>query len=62
MKDVFKYIKAAKFFSEYAPNIPAWKKKVSGKNSNGNPLDFTEPEKETIKQALLKLFHDLTKQ
>jgi hypothetical protein len=61
MKNAFNYIKAAKFFPDYAPNIPAWKKKISGKNSNGNPVDFTEAEKTEITKALKQLIKDLTK-
>lgn len=61
MKQIFTYIKAAKFFPKYAPNVIAWKKKMSGKNTNGNPLDFTDSDKAAIKTGVAKLFKDVTK-
>lgn len=60
MKDIFEFIKAAKFFPAYLPHIKDWKKKMTGKNGRGNPTDFTNQEKNEIKQALNKLFKDLS--
>jgi len=60
MKQIFIYIKAAKFFPKYAPMVIDWKKKLSGKNGRGNPLDFSEADKITILTGLHKMHHDLT--
>ena len=59
MNEIFKYITAKYFFEEYCPSVKSWNKKLSGKNSNGNPVDFTEADKAAIKKALKKLFKDL---
>jgi len=52
---IWNYIKAANFFPEYCPEIKDWKKKMTGKNGRGNPLDFTKEEKRLINKALKKL-------
>jgi hypothetical protein len=59
MKDIFRYIKADQFFPAYCPDIVNYKRKISGRNGRGNPLDFTEQERKQIKQGLKKLFKDL---
>lgn len=61
MREIFKYIVAKYFFSDYAPNVKSWNKKLSGKNSNGNPVDFTEADRKEIKKGLKQLFKNLTK-
>lgn len=58
---IFDYIKAAKFFPKYCPDIKDWKKKMTGRNGRGNPVDFTPSEKQQIKDALKLLFKDITK-
>jgi hypothetical protein len=58
---IFDYIKAAKFFPKYAPTVKAWKKKISGKNSNGNPIDFTEADKVEIKKGLKEFLRDINR-
>ena len=55
----FEYIKAAKFFPTYCPKIKDWKKKMTGKNGRGNPVEFSSAEKKQIKAALKSLFKDL---
>ena len=60
MNNIFKYIVGKYFFKDYAPNVADWKKKMSGKNGRGNPIDFKENDKKEIKAALKKLFKDLT--
>lgn len=56
--DIFKYIKADKFFPAYAPNVKDWMKKKTGKNGRGNPIDFTEQDKKEIKAGVKKMFKD----
>jgi len=57
--NIFKYIKADQFFPAYLPNIKNYKRKISGRSGRGNPTEFSEQEKQQIKQALKKLFKDL---
>jgi hypothetical protein len=59
MDPVFDFIKAANFFPEYCPEIKDWKKKMTGKNGRGNPVEFSPEETKQIKQALSRLFKDL---
>ena len=54
-----KFIKAANFFPLYCQNIKDWKKKMTGKNGRGNPVEFSAAEKKQIKTALKSLFKDL---
>jgi len=56
---IFHYIKAAKFFPDYCPNIKDWKKKMTGKNGRGNPMEFSTKELKEIKAGLKKLFKDI---
>ena len=56
---IFEYIKAAKFFPAYCPEIKDWKKKMTGKNGRGNHLEFSEVEKKQIQSALKSLFKDI---
>ena len=56
---IWKLIKATKFFPLYCPNIKDWKKKMTGKNGRGNPVEFSADEKKQIKAALKSLFKDL---
>jgi hypothetical protein len=58
---VFKYIKADRFFPAYLPEIKNYKRKISGRNGRGNPVDFTDQELKQIKKALKRLFADLSK-
>lgn len=57
---IFEYIKAAKFFPAYAPNVKDWKKKMTGKNGRGNPIEFTKEDQRQIKGGLKNLFKDIT--
>jgi hypothetical protein len=54
-----RFIKASNFFPLYCPNIKDWKKKMTGKNGRGNPVEFSAAEKKQIKAALKSLFKDL---
>ena len=58
--NILKYINSAAFFRDYLPHIKSVKYKMRGKNSKGNPVDFSEAEKKEIKAALKKLFKDLS--
>lgn len=58
-KVVFEFIKAAKFFPTYCPNIKDWQKKMTGKNGRGNPIDFTKEDKRLINKALKALISDV---
>lgn len=55
----FNFIKADTFFREYLPNIKSYKHKIRCKNGRGNPVEFSQDEKQQIKKALSKLFKDL---
>lgn len=56
---IWDYIKADTFFKNYLPEIKNYKRKISGRNGRGNPVEFTPEEKAQIKKALKKLFKDL---
>lgn len=58
---IWQFIKADQFFPAYCPKILNYKRKISGRNSKGQPLDFTEAEKKAIKKALKQMTTDLTK-
>ena len=61
MKEIFNYIKAAKFFPKYAPKVTNWKNKCRGKNGKGQPLDFTPADRKAILSGLKQLFNDIKK-
>lgn len=52
---IWNYIKGSNFFPKYAPQIKNWKKKMSGFNGKGNPIDFSHSDNEQIKKGLKKL-------
>jgi hypothetical protein len=56
---IWNFLKASKFFPSYCPEIRDWKKKITGKNGRGNPVEFSAAEKKQIKTALKSLFKDL---
>jgi len=60
MKHIFKYIKGSAFFPKYAPNVVAWRKKMSGKDTNKKPIDFNEADKKEIKEGIKKMAKSLT--
>lgn len=57
--NLFNFIKAANFFPKYCSEIKDWKKKMTGKNGRGNPLDFTKEEKRSINKAIKCLMSDV---
>lgn len=59
MKDIWKFIKADQFFPAYCPEVKNFKRKISGHNGRGNPVEFTEEEKKQIKKGLKILFKDI---
>ena len=58
---IWKQIKSIHFFPTYCPNVVDWRKKVTGKNGRGNPLDFTPSDKAAIKAGVDRLCRDLKK-
>ncbi len=57
--NIWKYIKADTFFSDYLPMIKSHKFKIRGSNSRNNPTEFSKEEKKQIKQALRKLLAEI---
>lgn len=55
---LFNFIKAANFFPIYANDVKDWKKKMTGKNGRGNPLEFSEEDKKIIKSGLKRFVSD----
>jgi len=55
----WKFIKAANFFPAYAPSVKDWRKKMTGKNGRGNPIDFSKEDNKAIQSGIKKLFKDL---
>ncbi len=53
--NIWTYIKADSFFRDYLPHVKNYKHKIRGKNGRGNPVDFSEQEKQQIVEALRKL-------
>lgn len=58
---IFDYIKAAKFFPTYCPEIKNWKHKLRGKSGKNVDISFTPEEIKQIKKGLVKLHKDLQK-
>jgi hypothetical protein len=59
VNSIWDYIKASKFFPTYCPDIKDWRKKMTGKNGRGNPLSFSQVDRNEIKVGMKKLFADL---
>jgi hypothetical protein len=60
MNDVFKFIKADKFFPIYCPDIRSYNHKMRGKNGRGNPVTFTLEEERAIKKGIREMLKELT--
>lgn len=58
--NIWELIKADKFFKQYLPHIKNYKRKISGRNGRGNPVEFSPEEKAEIKQALAKAWKEIT--
>lgn len=56
----WRYIKSERFFSDYLPGIKNFRLKILGKNTRGNPLDFSEEEKVAISKAITKMGSDIS--
>lgn len=52
---IWKYIKADALFRDYLPHIKSYKYKIRGKNSRGNPAQFSKKEIEEVWQAIRKM-------
>lgn len=59
---IWKFIKADQFFPAYCPTIKNYKRKISGKNGRGNPVEFTQEEKKKIKAGLRRQYKDMMKE
>jgi coproporphyrinogen III oxidase-like Fe-S oxidoreductase len=57
---IFQFIKADKFFPAYCPQIKNYKRKVSGRNGRGNPVEFSEQELKDIRKGIKRMAADLT--
>jgi hypothetical protein len=57
---IFQFIKADKFFPAYCPHIKNYKRKISGRNGRGNPVEFSEQELKDIKKGIKRMAADLT--
>lgn len=53
------YLKADPFFADFLPEIKNHKLKIRGKNTRGNPLDFSDEEKYIIDKAVKRLVANL---
>lgn len=55
--EIFKYVKAASFIPAFTDiKFTAMvKHKLRGKDGNGNPTDFSEEEKQQIREGLKKM-------
>jgi hypothetical protein len=61
MKNPWQFIKADQFFPVYCPDIKDYKRKISGRNGRGNPIEFSPPEQKQINAGLKQLFKDIRK-
>ena len=57
---IWDYIKADSFFRDYLPDLKNYKRKISGKNGRGNPIEFSKDEKKQIKEAIKKMLKNVT--
>lgn len=60
-RKVFTFVNPGPFFKKYLPNIKNYNRKINGINGRGNPLDFSEHEKDHIKKAIETMAKDLIK-
>jgi hypothetical protein len=56
---IFDYIKAAKFFPGYCPQVKNWRKKMTGKNGRGNPVEFSKEDISHIKKSWQKAIKNI---
>lgn len=61
MDNIFKYIVAKYFFSEYAPTVKNVKHKLRGTDGNGKDISFNKEDKAAIKKGIKQLTIDLKK-
>lgn len=53
------FLRLERFLNSYCPDIKNVKHKLRGIDGNKNQIDFSDSEKELIRQALKKLGEDL---
>jgi hypothetical protein len=61
MKQIFKYVKAAQFFPEYAPQVKQHGNKITGSDGR-RTVDFSNEDKKAIKEGLKKMVRDISKE
>jgi len=59
MKNVFKFVKAARFFPTYAPTVKQFNNKILGTDGR-RPVKFTDQDKKAIKAGLRAMVKDAT--
>ena len=60
-EELWKIIRPGRFFPRYAPEVKNYYHKVRGLNGRGNPVDFSDKDKEHIKAGMKRLFADVKK-
>lgn len=58
----WKYIKASQFFPNYCPDIKDFRKKITGRNGRGNPIEFTPDDLQKIRQGLARMYREIISQ
>jgi len=59
MKQIFRYVKAARFFPTYAPTVKQFNNKILGTDGR-RPVKFTDQDKKAIKIGLRAMLKDAT--
>jgi hypothetical protein len=61
MTKVFDFIKAARFFPKYAPQVKNYKHKLRGTDGNNKPIEFTAQDRKSIRSGIKSLIRDIPK-
>lgn len=56
---LFDFIKAAKFFPTYAPQVRNWKHKLRGVDGNKKPIEFSREDIKQIKRGVRSMLSEL---
>jgi len=59
MKNVFKFVKAARFFPTYAPTVKQFNNKILGTDGR-RPVKFTDQDKKAIKIGLRAMVKEVS--
>lgn len=57
--NLWRYIKADRFFVDYCPNIKNYKRKISGRSSKAQPIAFSEQEQKEIEKEARKMVREI---